>query len=185
MTWWVVGIIGGSLGVAAILGGTMARAEWKKLCTDVPRPTWSVQSWASSLSAIGAVLATVLAGSSLPLGATPLSTSSFIALASFFVFLTVSGPFVFQCLRPKAPGVDPTLSAPNYALLLACSLTLAAVIGQLATLALLYWEIVHGLPLGVVAIAVAAVLAVLAANYFWRTVQWQLTSGAGQPWSLL
>jgi hypothetical protein len=200
MSTWVICIIVLPLALAAALGtwfGVTAGVSLRKP-KPVPGPTWSFSSWASNLSLLGGVLATVLAGASLSTSH-PLDKSTFVALAAFFVFLIFAGPFIFQCARYHA--ADPTKSAgSNLTLLVACSLTLAAVVGQFATLALLYWEILGGGAWGVLACVVAAGFGILVVYYYVVTVprllkvEWSATLKKGtnlvklptpETWNLL
>ena len=171
MSTWVICMIVLPLALAAALGtwfGVTAGVSLRKP-KPVPGPTWSFSSWASNLSLLGGVLATVLAGTSLSTSH-PLDKSTFVALGAFFVFLVLAGPFIFQCARPHGAG-DPTKACgSNLTLLVACSLTLAAVVGQFVTLALLYWEILGGGAWGVLACVVAAGFGILVVYYYVVTV---------------
>ena len=174
MTGWVIGIIAGSLGVGlAFAIGVCLVVGGSALRKRVSDATWSPTSWATNFTAIGAVLGTVLASASLPAGSKPLDGKTLVALATFFLLLAAAGPFVFQCARTRLdPEIDSgqSLWGWNVTVLLACSLTLAAVIGQFATVALLYWEIVTGGFPGYIAVLVAAVFGCLSAWYYVATV---------------
>ncbi len=69
----------------------------------------------------------------------------------------------------------------NITLLAACSLTYAAVLGELATLALLFWELLGGGGYGVVVVIATAAAGVLVAWYFIATVPFAATT----DWSAL
>jgi hypothetical protein len=169
MTSWVTGIIGGSLGIAVVLAGGVVVHRGKKLCAAAPKPSWSFDSWASNLSVFGAVLGASLAGVFLPSNAAPLHADTFAALAAYFGFLTVIGPFVFRCARPWTSRADGTTGS-KVGLLAACSVALAAVIGQLATLGLLFWETFSGGAPGVLIAVVAGLCCGLAAYYYVASV---------------
>ena len=176
MTTWVACLIGIPLGVALASGIVIAIVVRHGLGEPVKAPGWSVTSWASNLSGVGAVLAGVVAGTSLPSTAHPLDQGTIVALAAFFVFLAFLAPFVFQCAR-RLDAKPNESGGTVLTLILACSLTIAAAGGQLLTLGLLYSEMVGGGDWGRAALGVAAALAVLALYYYWATVP-QLASPA-------
>jgi len=199
MSTWVTGIVGGSLGIAVIFAFGAALYADARLRAAAPGPGWSITSWASNLTGIGAVLGSIVAGVALTAKAKPLDQDTFLALSAFFAFLVVAGPFVFQCARN--PKTDPRDQGPcgwNFTLLVACSVTLAAVVGELTTLAILYWEIFDGGAPGYIAVVVVALAGLLAAYYYAVTVpklastKWgklyvrALKSGESPPgWNLL
>ncbi len=167
MSTWVTGIMGGSLGLAVLFAFGAAVYADTRLRLAAPGPSWSFSSWASNLTAIGAVFGSIVAGVSLTAHSKPLDRDSFLALGAYFAFLVVAGPFVFQCARN--PRRDPQDQGPcgwNLTLLAACSVTFAAVVGELATLGLLYWELFGGGAPGYIAVVVVALAGLLVAYYY-------------------
>ena len=171
MSTWVTGIVGGSLGLAVLFAFGAALYAGARLRGAAPGPSWSFSSWASNLTAIGAVFGGVVGGVALTAKSKPLDQDTFLALSALFAFLVAAGPFVFQCARnPKSDSKDPALWGWNFTLLAACSVTFAAVVGELTTLALLYWEIFGGGAPGYIAVVVVALAGLLAAYYYAVTV---------------
>jgi hypothetical protein len=163
-----------------------ARAKKKGhlLLKKAPGPKWGFDSWATTATAVGAILGTVLGGATLPEVPHEIDKQSLVALNLLFGGLVVLAPFVFQAIRkPTAPAADPDagLWGYNVALLFACSLTCGAVLGEIATLTLLAWELTGGGGWGVVAIVGLAAVGVLAAYYF-AVTSWSL---ATTDWEVL
>jgi hypothetical protein len=145
-------LVWGSLGLAVVLvafrwltlygqhnlGDSLGEVEWS--FTD---------SWASTLTAAGALLGTILATSGiLPENAEPLTSTALAGLNLLFGALVVVAPLLFSAFqRPVAPVADD--EAPRYkgyvwSFLLACTFTVWAVVGELATLVLVLREIQAG-----------------------------------------
>jgi hypothetical protein len=173
----------GALGAMLLLIATVAivmRAKKKAhvLLKKAPGPKWSFDSWATTATAIGAILGTVLGGATLPETPSQIDKESLIALNLLFGGLVVLAPFVFQAIRkPTASAADPDagLWGYNLSLLFACALTGGAVLGELATLALLGWELTSGGGWGIAVVAALAAVGLLAAYYF-AVTSWSLAT---------
>ena len=125
------------------------------------------KSWSTNLTAIGGVLATVLAGVTYPDVPRQIGKDGVTALSLLFAGLVVVAPFVFQGLRHNPPDQKALrdLTGTNRGLAIACSITFGAVIGELLTLVLLGWELIQG-TVGVLLLFLGVlVLCGLAARY--------------------
>src|SRR5262249_26254071 len=141
----------------------------KKLGGPAPGPEWGLDSWATSLAAITAIFATVTATITLPPVPTQIAKSTLIQLNLFFATVILIGPFIFRSVRrPKADLAhrQPDLWGWSPALLVSYAIAAGAVLGQLASLALLVWEVTGSGTFGWWAIAGIVVLGVLASWYF-------------------
>ena len=149
---WPSLIVGISLGLALLLTAIIALVAgagkgWRRLTEAAPPPQWSFESWATHLTAVGAVLGTVLGSASLPSTPRQIDKTSLVSLSLLFGALVVIAPFVFQAIqRPGSLGSpgNEERSGYTWVLLLSCGLTLGAVLGELATLGLAAWEITGG-----------------------------------------
>jgi hypothetical protein len=112
-----------------------------KLTKQAPGPKWGFgSSWTTNLTAVGATLGTVLGAATLPDVPSQIDKDTFVQLNLGFGLLVVIAPFLFHALRwpiRKTAMDDNGLYGGNVTLLVACCLTFAAVLGELATLALL------------------------------------------------
>jgi hypothetical protein len=148
-----------------------------KLGALSPGPSWSFSSWATTLTAVGALLATVVGDATLPDVPERLSKDTLTQLNLAFAVLLVVGPFVFQIFRaPSADASDQEagLTGYNWALLFACSLTAAAVLGQILTLGMLGVELTEGT--WQEAVRVATGLLALGALVYFRRTAWDLAT---------
>jgi hypothetical protein len=146
------------------------------LAKHAPGPKWSFESWATTTTAIGAVLGTVLGAATLPTVPRQIDKDTFVRLNLLFGALVVVGPFVFQAIRrpgSSSAHQDAGMWGYNWSLLLACSITCGAVLGEIGTLALLAWELIGDHAWGWIAVAVLALTGALAAYYFAITA-WSL-----------
>lgn len=153
-----------------VFGCIVGRAT---LFKPAPGPKWSFDSWGTTLTAAGGIFGTVVGEATLPEVPLEIGKETLVRLSILFGALVVVGPFVFGAIRnPKASDTDQEsgFTGWNFTLLIACSVTAAAVVGQLATLGLLGWEIVEGGLGGVVLVAGAGLLLLMAAYYFVITV---------------
>jgi hypothetical protein len=103
-----------------------------KLTDEVePAQTWSFSgSWASNLTALGAILGTVLAATGFLTDVVPgISTGMFVAISLLFGFLVLVAPVIFVAMHDRS-------GKPSYlGLLVAATFTLWAAIGELASVA--------------------------------------------------
>lgn len=186
---WARDFVVGSLILAAI--GFMLTSIWAAIwCPGTlgkraPGPKWDFgNSWATNLTAVGATLGTVLGAATLPAVPSQIDKETLVRLNLGFGLLVVVAPFIFHALRwPKrATAMDDNgLYGRNFGLLAACSLTFAAVLGELATLALLFWELLGGGGYGEAVVAATFAAALLVAWYFIATVPFTATT----DWSTL
>jgi hypothetical protein len=114
------------------------------------------------------VLGTVVASVTFPAFPVEIDKDTLITLTVFFGLLAVVGPFIFECIR-HASADQSGLQGYNGTLLIAFSVTLAAVLGELGALGLLFWEILSGGALGWVAVVAAGLACILAVIYFGQT----------------
>lgn len=195
--WWVREIasrngnslVWGSLVLAVIVVG----ARWFCLpggYRSAKRPlgevNWSfTDSWASTLTAGGAILGTILATSGIvPDAAAPLSPGALAGLNLLFAFIIVLAPLAFSAAaRVRAPLSDDTGDGPRYQgysglFMAATVLTVWAVLGELAATAILLRELSAGtlsdsltwLFLVLLVVSVAAVVL-----YAWGTIRATVT----------
>ena len=174
---WFTVIVFGVLLVGLVVRMAFA-GELGLLGKLAPGPKWSFSSWATTLTAVGAILGTVIGGITLPAVPRRVDKQTLIELNLIFGVLLVVGPFVFQAIRARpasATRQEAGLAGYTWSLLFACSLTAAAVIGELATLALMGSELTKDDAWRTVIVVAAGLLALLALNYFWRTT-WELAT---------
>jgi hypothetical protein len=141
----------------------------RRLVARAPGPKWSFDSWATTLTTVGAVLGTVLAAATFPTVPRGIGKANLVELNLLFAGLVVLAPFVFQAIRtPQATPADHEAGrwGFNLTLLLACSITFGAVLGEIAALALLGWEIIGGGYWAVVAVVGLTVVGLVALWYF-------------------
>ncbi len=105
------------------------------------------KSWASNLTVAGAVLSTTLSVAALPELTHHLNKAGYAVLNVLFLLLVALAPFVFNLIRKPiisqtAPD-GPTLEFQGFvvAFLIACSVTICAVVGQMTTLIILFDEL--------------------------------------------
>lgn len=176
---WLIGLVFGPLFVGLVLGIWAARVVGSKpggygsLFNRAPGPKWSFDSWSTNLTAAAAGVGTVMTTAALPKHPHPVDENGLVSLSLLFGLLVVAAPFVFQSIRnPKASPEDQDAGfwGFNITLLLACVLTIAAVVGELTALSLLYWEILGGGGWGKVVVGVASAAGLVAVYYFRVTV---------------
>lgn len=191
---WPQAIMIGALVAMAALGLGIAVAALLKrrmgdLAKKAPGPKWSFESWATTLTAAGAVFGTVVAAATFPEAPEQISKDSLVAISLLFGTLVVIAPFVFQTLRnPQARASDQEggLWGYNWALLISCAITCGAVLGELACLGLLSWELIGGGGWAWTSLVAVAILGILALYYFavttWDmvTTDWQAETEKGK-----
>src|ERR1700730_2122132 len=136
---WPLLIVIIGFGSAALFFGGLATAIARKkglswLGKPAPPPKWSFESWATHLTAVGALLGTVLGSASLPETPTQIDKTSLVALSLLFGALVVVAPFVFEAIqRPTPPTSAESEGGSGFVgvLLLSCAITFGAVIGEI------------------------------------------------------
>jgi hypothetical protein len=138
------------------------------------------RSWATNITTIGAILGTVTAAGVLPRAGRLLVADEVAGLSVFFGILAVLSGFVYTVLsRPVLDQGEPARQGYVKPFLLAAGITLAAVIGELATLALLLADAAQRRSTTAVAIALLVLLGVagfLVLRHAWDTLGWTLTN---------
>jgi hypothetical protein len=165
-----------AFGVLALVGMLFGRL---KLLKPAPGPKWSLKSWATTLTAAGGILGTVLGAATLPEIPREIDKETLVRLNLLFGLLVVVGPFVFEAIRnPTVPATeqDAGYTGWNLTLLLACAITGGAVFGELATLGVLGWELAGPGDWGTAAVVAVIVVAFLAAYYLLVTTVWLVTT---------
>jgi len=131
-------------------------------------------SWASNLTALGAILGVVLGKVTLPKDTVLVNHDGYITLSLFFGALVVISPFLYTALRTgTASAGGPSFAAADYRVfLLACVLTIWAVLGQVGTLGGVLYELQHvdQLALGAV-IPLLCALGVAVAGALWYSFE--------------
>jgi hypothetical protein len=176
------GIIIGAL-VASIVVVVVARLRSDAtLGSRLGPPDWDFSaSWASSITAIGAILGTILGASVLPGDPRFLTGDAYTGLSLGFGILVVLAPFIFVATRTKSGDADdgsPIYEGYVWAFLVASAVTLWAVFGELTTLAFVFAELQHADTLSwwsVAPILATLVLSeLLVAWYSVRSIGWML-----------
>lgn len=180
------------LGSAALsLGLVMAR--WLRWPRSSPRPPLDQevgpanfrfsQSWASTVTGVGAFLTAVAASDVLPHEGRYMSLSGFVVLTLLFGFLVVLAPFVYAATSspvgggsgpPLPPGMPPLAAGRVWAFLLTTVVTLWAVFGQLATMGFAAAELTKLTTAFYVFLAVLVAVTGLMVRYSWQTIRWVL-----------
>jgi hypothetical protein len=153
--------------------GLLVGLRKRRIFAPAAGPKWSLDSWASTLTTAGGILGTVLGAATLPEIPREIDKDTLVRLNLLFGILVLVGPFLFQAIRNpfvKPTDQDAAYTGWNLTLLLACAITGAAVVGELATLGLLGWELAGPGDWGTAAVVAVVVLAVAAAYYFLVTV---------------
>lgn len=179
---WSEVLIFGSLFLALALAlavvGSMPGNDREKLSNPAPGPKWEFDSWATTLTGIGALFGVVLAEAAFPEVARQVDEAELVRLNVLFGVLVVLGPFLFHALRRggiSQADDDFGRTGTNLTLLISCSVTLWAVLGQLGAFGLLGWELVGGGSAGWVIVLALMAIAVLALRYFFLTLSGYVT----------
>lgn len=179
LDWPVVLVVGAFVAMLALFGGIVLFANAftteSHLTGKAPGPKWSFSSWATTLTAVGALLGTVVTAAAYPPEPSQITKETLFAMGLLFGALVVVGPFVFQAIRdPKADTNNQSaLWGYNLALLASCAITAGAVLGELGCFALLTRELVphDGWWFGAL---VAIVLIFGLAVYYFSVTAWHL-----------
>jgi hypothetical protein len=178
---WSPWIIGVSLLLAAgvavlVVWRALPKGKRKARLGDAsPGAKWEAKSWATTLTAAGGLLGTVLGGVTFPTYPEQISKEVLTNLNLFFAALVAVGPFLFQVTRRKKLSKEELKAeriGTKLTLLATATVTLWAVFGQLAAFSLLSWELLinERFWAGVVIVALCG-LAVGAGRYFFRTMR--------------
>lgn len=153
------------------------------------------KSFATTMTAIGALLGTVLSAGLVDDSTGGISKEGFQALNLTFGVLILVAPLVYmlfqkQVTTTKTAGEDPNkrttethYAGKTWALLLASTITLWAVIGEIVTIYFLLGQLdasgdVSSTAITIMQAALAAG-ALLAAAYSWRKLRWIVETAAG------
>jgi hypothetical protein len=165
--WLTVGVFAGLAVVVAVWARIKGKGGY--LGKLAPGPKWSFTSWATTLTAVGALLGTVLGSITLPEVPRQIDKDTLVKLNLLFALLLVIGPFVFQAIRRPSVSASDQEAAYwgwNFSLLGACAITGAAVVGEVVTLGLLGWEVTNGGTWGKLVVVATCVVVVLSLWYF-------------------
>lgn len=136
-------------------------------------------SWATNITTLGAILGTVTGAGLLPTEGRLLTPSEVAGLSVFFGVLALLSGFVYTVLsRPDLADGEPVRQGYVRPFLLAAGITVAAVVGELATLAMLLVDAALQRSTLTIALAMLVLLAVAAALVIWHawsTMGWTLT----------
>lgn len=178
LNWAELIVIGAIAAIFVLMGAIFVWAarhgKSGMLRQQAPGPKWSFDSWATTSTALGALLGVVLGSAVLPAVPRQISKDSLIAINLLFGGMVVVAPFIFQVIRrsrASPANQDAGLWGYNWVLALACSITCGAVLGELATLSLVGWEVVGPSTWRYVLLLVLLLLAVLAVRYFFTTAR--------------
>lgn len=163
----------GAIFVALMVVGNMPGDDLAPLRYAAPGTKWEAKSWATTLTAAGALLGTVLGGVTFPSYPEQISKESLVNLNLLFGALVVIGPFLFQALRRRTVDEKDRKAerfGTNLTLLMTSAVTLWAVFGQLAAFALLTWELISAEWLAAIIVVALVLLAISAARYFILTM---------------
>jgi hypothetical protein len=174
---WPVILIFGALAAAIVVAmfviGAMGR-ERSRLWNAAPSPKWSFSSWATTLTAAGAVFGTVLGEATFPSVPENIAKPELVNLNILFAALLLVGPFLFEALRVfRSQEAKAGRTGNNFTALLSLTFTLWAVLGQLGAFGLLGWELVGGGDAGR-ALAIATVFVMLGALWYFFTTASEL-----------
>ena len=163
--------------VVVVVAPALIIKDWReRLAKPLGAVGWSfTDSWASTLTEVGALLGVLVAAQLVGPEVQPLSGTDLAGLSLLFGALAAVAPLVFNAISELAPDT-PNAEGPLYrgyvwGFLLACIVTLWAVLGELATLAILLREATT-LPhlVSITFQSMAGVASVLVVIYAWRTM---------------
>ena len=157
-------------------------AKAKVLTGPAGNAKWTFESWATTLTAAGALLTTVTSAATLPEVPRRFDKETLVELSLVFALVLVAAPFLAKVFRKRLPEGTPDekakariaeaagVTSHHWAVLLGASLTGAAVIGQLLTLHYLGRELTNGATARTAVSVVSIALLVGASLYLWRTI---------------
>jgi hypothetical protein len=183
--WWIYAILFASLAVSLLL----VVARW--LVGKYPRAAglkgrigpanWDfTKSWGSNLTALGALLGTIIAAGVLP-DQTAVPKTTYAGLNLFFGALILIGPLVYTATQTSAAAdpakspQEPQLQGYVWSFLLASAITLWAMLGELGTILAVFNEIRVGETMPQAIVWVLGVLLVISAGLLlamsWRRIR--------------
>lgn len=175
-------ILWGSFGISFFFGVAQVIRFWSKLGNTMGAVKWDFQSsWASTLTAIGALLGTIISSSStlLPANKQLLSSVEFVSLNLFFGMLLIFAAFFYNTTRSAkelAAGKELQPHGKVGSFLASSGLTLWAVLGELITIILLVGEMwLNNLslqPVVFIFVMMMILAMVLLLVYAWRSIGW-------------
>ncbi len=180
----------GIIAAAAALGFGVVALRYSRRPAYKPgpisNPQWSFSaSWASSLTAVGALLATVSAAGLLPVTGALLGKEELAGVSILFASMILFAPIAYSALaRPGGTDAEPTIGNGVRIFHLAAWLTATAVFGQTtAVLVLLADAFSQDGSLGAVLVVSAAelVTTALLARYLWVTIPRAIAAGQIDP----
>jgi hypothetical protein len=198
---WAALLIFLPLGVAVLLVGLGVLRVTNRKRTLGPA-NWSYsESWATSLTLVGALLGTILGAGVLPDELDLFSKAGYSAFNVLFGMLVLVAPLVYAAaqnrLQDAADGT-PQYQGATWAFAVASIVTMWGVLGELATVGLLFREIekAGGLSTGLVVLGSCILVAIIivAGIYTWRRIGFILRPPPGaapgavapaEAWSLL
>jgi hypothetical protein len=146
------------------------------------------KSFATTLTAIGALLGTILSAGLIDDTAAPISKTGFQALNLTFGVLVLIAPLCFLVFQIRKEATEKGVkvshySGPSWAMLVASGVTLWAVLGQIWTIYLLLGEVdasgdISSLSITVIQVALG-IGAVLAVVYSIRKLKWIVNTPGG------
>jgi hypothetical protein len=189
-----------SLAVAGLFVAIRWLVPWETTRVDLLKrmgsPGWDfTSSWASNFTVVGAVLGTILGAGVLPDQTHLFPKGSYSALNLLFGVVTVLAPIAYLASQARDPAAN-ELRGYVWSFLVTTVITLWAVLGELATIAFLLYEIrsAGSLPTSVTYFFAGVMLAaaILMLIYVWRGIPDTIRSqakvrSAGAPlprWSI-
>jgi hypothetical protein len=182
---WPEILVFGSLGIAVLLAlgvvGGMPDSDRRPLLYPAPGAKWTFSSWGTTLTGAAALLGTVLGQATFPEFPREIDKSTLVSLNLLFGGLVVLGPFIFHAIRRPKDAADQENGrwGWNLTLLIATSITIWAVIGQLGAFALLCWELIGNDLFRDAALIALVLVGLLAGYYFWVTTSAMVTKDWG------
>jgi hypothetical protein len=160
-----------ALGVLVIGVRALSQPVLAKLSDELGPVDWDfTQSWATSLTTVGALLGVVLSGTDIPSTGNSVNKTDFVTLNLVFGVLAVAGPFVWSTLRRgSAAGGRARFTGSVRGFLLASGVVLCATTGELGTLITFGVTQENGSARVILAVLFGMLLA-LSIVYAWRTV---------------
>lgn len=122
--------------VLTLWGGFFRRPTGGWKAPEISTPSFKFSdSWATSLTSIGALLGTVLGAGLLPDDPIVMSKNKLVGLNILFGLLVVIAPLFYNAFRvKKGSGAKPIYEGKLWAFWFACLLTLWAVAGEVLTI---------------------------------------------------